>query len=158
VTCQFRISDVSVPYQYRPFSAPDVCECSCLKYTWRLFSAGHSTDGTDTELISVSRTSYGTSEDNRLKTVRPSSLSDARKCLTLLYLWLQIIFITVRCVAISLSNFVSVAGNRSNTTVKKHAHFCLKLNAPAAEFPPWRGEFVKFVRTCVELTTCPVTF
>jgi hypothetical protein len=25
VTCQFRISAVSVPYQCRPFSAPDVC-------------------------------------------------------------------------------------------------------------------------------------
>jgi hypothetical protein len=26
------ISDVSVPYQYRPFSAPDVCEWFYLKY------------------------------------------------------------------------------------------------------------------------------
>jgi hypothetical protein len=49
VPCQFRISDVSVPYQYRPFSAPDTCESFHLKYMWR-FRVGHRTDGTDTEL------------------------------------------------------------------------------------------------------------
>jgi hypothetical protein len=32
VTCQFRISDVSVPYQYCLFSAPDMCEWFYLKH------------------------------------------------------------------------------------------------------------------------------
>jgi hypothetical protein len=50
VTCQFRISDVSVPYQYRPFGGPAMCEWFYLKYMRRCFCAGHRTDGTDTGL------------------------------------------------------------------------------------------------------------
>jgi hypothetical protein len=52
-----RISDMSVPYQYRPFSAPDTWEWFYLKYMWRCFCVGHGTDGTDTELT---RHWYGT--------------------------------------------------------------------------------------------------
>jgi hypothetical protein len=50
VPCQFRISDLSFPYQYRPFSTPDVCEWFYLKYMRRSFCVGHCMDGTDTEL------------------------------------------------------------------------------------------------------------
>jgi hypothetical protein len=44
------ISDMSVPYQCRPFSAPEVCERFYLNYMWRRFCVGHRTDGTDAEL------------------------------------------------------------------------------------------------------------
>jgi hypothetical protein len=44
------ISDVSVPYQCRPFSAPDIWEWFYLNYMWRCLCIGHRTDGTDKEL------------------------------------------------------------------------------------------------------------
>jgi hypothetical protein len=42
---------LTVPYQFRRFSASDTCECFYLKYMRRYFSVGRRTDGTDTELI-----------------------------------------------------------------------------------------------------------
>jgi hypothetical protein len=50
VPCQFRISAVSVPYQYRPFSAPVMCEWFYLRHMWQCFCVGHRKDSTDTEL------------------------------------------------------------------------------------------------------------
>jgi hypothetical protein len=45
------ISDVSVPYQYLPFSAPNMCECFYLKHARRCFVS----DITDTSLTSMNR-------------------------------------------------------------------------------------------------------
>jgi hypothetical protein len=41
-------SHVSVPCQYRPFSAPDMCKWFYLKHMWRCLCVGHSTDGRQT--------------------------------------------------------------------------------------------------------------
>jgi hypothetical protein len=51
------ISDVSVPYQCSPFSAPVMFEWFRLKYVRWCYCFGHGTDGTDTELT---RHWYGT--------------------------------------------------------------------------------------------------
>jgi hypothetical protein len=43
------ITDVSVPYKYRPFSATHAGEWFYFRYIWRCFRVGHRTDSTDTE-------------------------------------------------------------------------------------------------------------